>query len=130
MKKFFSPDWRNQFSAQRKNSLYLPPKKIMFQEKEFLILTQKINYFPIEKISYTFLKKSIFWKKILILVWKNQFSKRKKLPILPQKDHFPNKKFLILAWKTNFLYLQKKVKFFWKVLHFRCILNMALLFFM
>ena len=67
-----------------------------------------------EKISYTCPRKLIFQTKHIFYT--------------SPRNNFSSKTFLILVWKTNSLYLRKRIFFFSKVLHFRWVLNTALLF--
>ena len=84
--------------------------------KNFSHPPQKNNS-PPKEISYTCLKKfpKLNQKKQIFKSKKNSYN---------YQNNFPDQKFVILIWKTDFLYSREKIK----LLHFRCVLNTALLF--
>ena len=113
-----------------------PPKIEIFLPKKVLILNtpppnpkkliNKLITKNVKRKSFYTLPKNRFFTRRKNFLYLSEKNNQKKTFIITGKNNFSNKRFLIPVWETIFLYFREKVK----GLHFRCILNTALLFFM
>ena len=125
-KQYFTPTWKNQFSAWKK-FLYLPEKKIRWNN--FSLQLEKTEIPPEKNFLYYHRKSNFPTEKIIILFRKNPISEGKNILYLSEK----NSKFLILTLPRPYPPLPVKKRFLKqkksKILQLRCVLNTALLLF-